>query len=363
MKAIVVGDNLIPADMILSRAGPLRDAGYAVQAFDWMFADRNEMNRRNLNLERYGPETEPPPEGLLDAVQDAEILVVQFSPVPRAVVEAGKMLKAIGVARAGWENINVEAATQRGIAVVHIVGRNANAVAEHTVGLILCEMRNLARSHCALQSGEWISRKIDPLRTFELAGKTLGLVGFGTIGQLVARRLAGFDMRLLVYDPFVPASLVLQAGGKPVSLPALLRQADVVSLHARLAPETEGLIGRAEFAQMKPTAYLVNSARAGLIVQDALVEALQQRRIAGAALDVYWQEPLPADHPLTRLTNVTLTSHLAGTTLDALHNTIDQVIEGVLGVVRQGKIDTLVNPEVIEQAQACPTRLGPGRSI
>jgi len=128
-----------------------------------------------------------------------------------------------------------------------------------------------------------------------------------------------------------------------------LSQADVVSLHARLAPETEGLIGRAEFAQMKPTAYLLNSARAGLIVEDALVEALQQRRIAGAALDVYWQEPLPADHLLTRLTNVTLTSHLAGTTLDALHNTIDLVIEGVLRVLRQGKIDTLVNPEVIEQ--------------
>jgi D-3-phosphoglycerate dehydrogenase len=99
---------------------------------------------------------------------------------------------------------------------------------------------------------------------------------------------------------------------------------------------------------MRPTAYLVNSARAGLIDQDALVEVLQQRRIGGAALDVYWQEPLPADHPLTRLNNVTLTSHLAGTTLDALHNTIDLVIEGVLGFVRQGKIDTVVNPVVLE---------------
>ena len=348
MKAIVVGDNLISSEMILSRAGPLRDAGYAIQSFDWMFADRNEMNRRNLNVEKFGPDAEPPPQCLLEAVREAEILVVQFSPVPRAVVEAGKRLKAIGVARAGWENIDVEAATERGIAVVHIVGRNANAVAEHTVGLILCEMRNLARSHCALQSGVWYARQVDPLLTFELAGKTLGLVGFGTIGQLVARRLAGFDLRLLVYDPFFTESCVRQAGGEPASLSDLLHQSDVISLHARLVPETEGLIGRAELAQMRPTAYLVNSARAGLIDQDALVEALQQRRIGGAALDVYWQEPLPADHPLTRLNNVTLTSHLAGTTLDALHNTIDLVIEGVLGFVRQGKIDTVVNPVVLE---------------
>jgi D-3-phosphoglycerate dehydrogenase len=115
-----------------------------------------------------------------------------------------------------------------------------------------------------------------------------------------------------------------------------------------LVPETEGLIGRAELAQMRPTAYLINSARAGLIVEDALVEALQQQRIAGAALDVYWQEPLPADHPLTRLNNVTLNSHLAGTTLDALHNTIDLVIQGVLGVVRQGTTPLVVNPEVLE---------------
>jgi D-3-phosphoglycerate dehydrogenase len=181
-----------------------------------------------------------------------------------------------------------------------------------------------------------------------LAGKTLGLVGFGTIGQLVARRLAGFDLRLLVHDPFVPAPRVREAGGEAVSLQDLLRQSDVVSLHARLVPETEGLIGWAELAQMRPTAYLINSARAGLIVEDALVEALQQQRIAGAALDVYWQEPLPADHPLTRLNNVTLNSHLAGTTLDALHNTIDLVIEGVLGAVCQNRTLFVVNPEVLE---------------
>ena len=347
MKAIIVGDNWIPSELMLTRCEPLLNAGYEIQRFDWLSTDRNDMSRRNLNVERHGPEAESCPDGLADAARDAEILITHFSPVPRAVVEAGEGLKVIGVARGGWENVAVEAATQRGVPVVHIVGRNANAVAEHTVGLILCEMRNLARSHCALQAGVWINREIDPLGCFELAGKTLGLVGFGAIGQLVARRLVGFEMRLLVHDPFVSASEVQEAGGALVSLEALLRQADVISLHARLQPETEGLIGRRELAMMKPTAYLVNTARAGLIDEQALTEALQEKRIAGAALDVYWQEPLPHDHPLNGLDNVTLSSHLAGTTLDALHNSIDLVIEGVLGYLRQGHSDWVVNPEAL----------------
>jgi D-3-phosphoglycerate dehydrogenase len=260
-------------------------------------------------------------------------------------VEAGNSLKAIGVARGGWENIAVEAATERGVAVVHIVGRNANAVAEHTVGLILSEMRNMARSHCGLQSGVWINREIDPLACFELAGKTLGLVGFGAIGQLVARRLAGFELRTLAYDPFVSPVETRAAGAEPASLDGLLRQSDVVSLHARLSPETEGLIGRHEMALMKPTAYLINTARAGLVDEGALVEALQQKQIAGAALDVYWREPLPADDPLLGLGNVTLTTHLAGTTLEALHNSIDLVIQGVLDYVQHGASGWVVNPE------------------
>jgi D-3-phosphoglycerate dehydrogenase len=177
----------------------------------------------------------------------------------------------------------------------------------------------------------------------------VGLIGFGAIGCLLARRLSGFDVRLLVSDPYVPAGVVQDAGGVLVPLDELLCQSDIVSLHARLSPETQGLIGRRELAQMKPSAYLVNTARAGLIDQDALVEALQNGQIAGAALDVFWQEPLPADSPLLELDNVTLCAHLAGTTLDALHDTIDLVIEGVLAYLQQGRMDRVVNPEAFKR--------------
>jgi D-3-phosphoglycerate dehydrogenase len=347
MKAIIVGDNWISSELMLSRCLPLAEAGYEIQCFDWLAADRNEMARRNLNIEMNGPEAEPGPDGLAQAARDGDILLTHFCPIGRAVVEAGSRLRAIGVARGGWENIAVEAATRRGVAVVHIVGRNANAVAEHTVGLILCEMRNMARSHCALQSGRWINRQIDPLSCFELAGKTLGLVGFGAIGQLVARRLAGFEVRTLAYDPFVPDVDVRAGGAELVMLDDLLRQSDVVSIHARLTPETEGLIGQRELALLKPTAYLVNTARAGLVDEKALVEALRERRIAGAALDVYWREPLPPDDPLLGLDNVTLTTHLAGTTLDALHNSIDLVTCGVLEYLERGSTAWVINPEAL----------------
>ncbi|TEU22069.1 MAG: 3-phosphoglycerate dehydrogenase [Anaerolineales bacterium] len=347
MKAIVVGDNLLPSEKILSRCGPLREAGYEFQAFDWLAPDRNELNRRSLNVERYGPEAEPPPVGLAEAVRDAEILLTHLSPVPRAVVEAGGKLKIIGVTRAGWQHIAVDTATQRGIPVVHIVGRNANAVAEFTLGMILCEMRNIARAHEAMRGGAWYNRMVDPNRCFELGGRTVGLVGFGAVGQVLARQLSGFEVRLLVYDPYVPEATIRAAGGEAVPLEALLRQSDVVSLHARLYPETEGLIGQRELALMKPTAYLVNTARAGLIDQAALVEALQQRRIAGAALDVFWEEPLPSDSALLCLDNMTMTSHVAGTTLDALYYSAELVVEAVMGYLYQGKTDLLINPEVL----------------
>jgi len=351
VKAIIVGDNLIDSRMFLSRCQPLREAGYAIQAFDWLAEDRNDLSRRNLNVEKYGPEAELPPDGLQAAVPEAAILITHFAPLARASIEAGRQLKVIGVARAGWENIDVGTATAQGIPVVHIVGRNANAVAEHTVGLLLAEMRNIARAHWAMKDGEWYNRYVDPHTCFELSGKAVGLVGFGAVGRLVARRLSGFDLRLLVCDPFVAESTVQAAGGELVALADLMRQADIVSLHTRLSPETQGLIGQRELALMKPTAYLVNTARAGLIDEAALLETLQSKRIAGAALDVFWQEPLPPGSPWLELDNVTLCAHLAGTTLDALHNTIDLVIEEVLAYLRQGKVDRIVNPEALDVRQ------------
>jgi D-3-phosphoglycerate dehydrogenase len=221
------------------------------------------------------------------------------------------------VLRGGTENVDVPWATSRGIGVLNTPGRNARAVAECTLGLILSEIRNIARSHAALKAGQWRRDYPNHMAIPELNEKTVGLIGYGEVGRLVARYLAAFGSRIVAYDPYAkgdprPAELV--------DLPTLLRQSDVVSLHARLSDASRGLMGAREFALMKPSAVLVNTARSGLIDEQALVEALAQRRIMGAALDVFDVEPLPADHPLLALDNVTITPHLAGSTIDAFHN-------------------------------------------
>jgi D-3-phosphoglycerate dehydrogenase len=176
-------------------------------------------------------------------------------------------------------------------------------------------------------------------------------VGFGVVGRLLARRLAGFEARLLVFDPYVPDETVREADCEPSSLEELLRRSDIVSLHARLTPETTGLIGKQEMALMKPTAYLINTARAGLIDEEALLTALQERRIAGAALDVFWQEPVPSDSLWLKLDNVTLASHLAGTTRDAFIRSVRLVSQAALDCVNGSNHDWVVNPEVIGQLQ------------
>jgi D-3-phosphoglycerate dehydrogenase len=352
MKAVMIGDYLIPTDLMLSACEPLREAGFEIETLEWETESKEKVDQRRLNVELHGPEAEAYADGADEAVKDAQILIVHFCPVPRSLIEAGSQLKVIGVARAGWENIDIEAATERNIPVIHIVGRNDITVAEFTIGLMLAEMRHIARAHCAISQGEWFEI-IDPLSCFELGGKTIGLIGFGAVGRILARRLAGFEARLLVYDPYVPEEVVREAGCEPSSLEAILEQSDVVSLHARLTSETLGLIGKRELALMKPTAYLINTARAGLIDEDALLEALKERRIAGAALDVLWQEPVPADSPFLELDNVTLVSHLAGTTGDAFIKSVRLVTQAALDCIKAVNHDWVVNPEAIRKGGKC----------
>ncbi len=223
----------------------------------------------------------------------------------------------IGVLRGGTENVDVPFATGRGIAVLNTPGRNARAVAECTMGMILSEIRNIARAHGRLKCGEWRRSFPNSDAIPELYEKTVGLVGFGAVGRLVAGYLAAFGSRVVAYDPYFQGD----AGSVTlVNLETLLGQSDVVSIHARLSDETHHLIGEKELGLMKRSAVLVNTARSGLIDERALVRALRERRIIGAALDVFDTEPLPADHELESLDNVTITPHLAGSTIDAFRN-------------------------------------------
>lgn len=258
-------------------------------------------------------------EEVIPKVVEAEVILTHTAPITRRVVEAAKNLRIIGAARGGPVNINWAACTERGIPVLYAPGRNSGAVAEFTVGLILAESRNIVRAHMSLMTEK---RWRGDLYVYEDVGlelnsATVGLVGLGAIGGKVARILAAFGAKILVYDPYVPEEQIESLGYHVAELDDLLRQSDFISLHTRYTPETEGMIGEREIGLMKKTAYLINTARGELIQHDQLYKALQEKRIAGAALDMFEAEPPPEDSPLFGLTNITATTHLGGASKQA----------------------------------------------
>jgi len=212
---------------------------------------------------------------------------------------------------------------------------------------MLAECRNIARSHLGIVRGTWRKDFVNSPHIPEMSGKTVGLVGFGRVGRVVCRKISGFEVKVLVYDPYVSDDVVLASGAKPVDLLALMQESDFVSLHVRLTQENRGMIGAKELSLMKPTAYFINTARAGLVDERALIDILQKRAIAGAGLDVFHHEPIPADHPLVKLDNVSLTSHLAGTTSEALSRSPILLVEDILRYLRDQGPEFIVNPEVL----------------
>lgn len=321
MKIVGIGDLFIPASYIEKGFAPLREKGHVVKVMDWPLKSFDELQNYNLLVETQGCQALQPPQCVFELCADADVIVTQFCTVTRELVDACPKLKAIGVLRGGIENICSEYAREKGIEVFNAPGRNAEAVSDFTVGMIICEARNIARGHHGILTGRWIRDYSNSGMIPDLPGRTVGLIGCGAIGMKVAKKLSGFDMTLLGYDPFASAECCKEAGIEPVALDELMARADFVSLHARLTAENRHLIDARRLALMKPTAYLINTSRAGLIDEAALVEALRAKKIAGAALDVYEHEPPQPDDPLLALDNVTLTPHMAGGSNDAFFNT------------------------------------------
>lgn len=344
MKVICIGDAMIPGADFTKAAEALGPAERVTA--DWE-TDWPRLQHRRLVVEQQGPGVEPVPEAFR-AHPDAEMVLGLFCPFSAEGMDALPNLRLIGVARAGTENVDLAAATARDIVVLNVLGRNAEAVSDFAVGLMLAEARNIGRAHAAIKSGQW--RKQFPNSAFvpELRGKTVGIVGFGHIGRLVAKKLSGFGVNLLVFDPWVNPADIEAMGARAVDKATLFAEADFITLHARLTPESRHLVGREEIARMKPTAILVNTARSGLVDTDALVEALQEGRIAGAALDVFDVEPIPEGHPLLALDNVTLTSHIAGTTREALTRSPELLVNEVVNLL-EGRKAAVKNPEVLER--------------
>lgn len=314
MKLVGIGDLFIPGEYIASGVKPLEALGVDVTIIDWETDGFQGLQNINLLIEQNGAEAYEVPDYIIEAIGDADIVFTQFCPINKKVIDRCPNLKVVGVFRGGYENVNVAYCTEKGIAVMNTPGRNADSVADFTVGAMICEARNIARGHLGLKNGEWIRTYPNSGIIPDLPGKTVGLIGIGEIGRKVARRLSGFDMNILVYDPYCKNP---PEGVTMVDLPELMAKSDFVSLHARLTESNRHLINADMLALMKPTAYLINTSRAGLVDEDALHEALVSGKIAGAMLDVFELEPPGKDHPLVTLPNVTITPHMAGGSNDA----------------------------------------------
>lgn len=278
-------------------------------------------------IEHKGIDAAPTCEALLENCADKDILVVHVASINKEVIEKAKHLKVAAVLRGGYENADVPLLTEKGVKLINAPWRSANAVADFTVGMMIAENKNIARSHHLLMEGKWCKKYDNQSYIHDMRKMTVGIIGYGYIGQRVRMRLQGFECKVLVHDPYADPKQFADHNVEFVALDELLRQSDVVTLHLRLSEKTEHFIGKDELSKMKSTAYLINTARAGLVDTAALADALRDHMIGGAAIDVYDVEPLPADHPYLRLSNITLTSHLAGTSCDTMMTSVEIGLE------------------------------------
>ncbi len=346
LKAFISGDAMIGGQQFLKAWEKyLAQYGQAM-VFDWE-SDWEKLQYRRLEVEKNGPEIEEPTEEMIRYGKEIDIFMGLFVPVSSKVMEAMPNLRIIGLSRAGLENVNLDEATKRGIVVFNVQGRNAHAVSDYAVGMMLAECRNIARAHHAIKSGNWQKTFVNSDAIPEMTGRTIGLIGFGHIGRLVARKLSGFSVNVLVYDPYTSREAIEQAGCQQAELKDVMEKSDFVSIHARLTEENKNMIGHKELGWMKPTAYLINTGRAGLVDQDALLKALQEKKIMGAALDVFTTEPIEKNSPFLRLDNVTLTTHIAGTTTDALMNSPNLLMEDIARFLAGEEAKFIVNPAVL----------------
>lgn len=317
MIIVGIGDLLIPQQYIKDGFEFMEELGHEVRTIQWELDNYEELQHINLEVETRGSEVIEVPSEIIDAVKDADVIITQFCPMNRKVIDACTNLKAIGVLRGGMENVNLDYAASKDITVFNTPGRNATAVADFTVGMLIAECRNIAKAHINLKNGKWVRDYDNVGMVPDLEEKTVGIIGFGAIGRKVAKRLHGFDMNILAYDPYVTEAPDYV---RMVSLNELVESSMFITLHMRLTEETEHIIDETLLRKMRPDAYLINTARSGLIDEKALYQILLEKKIKGAALDVFDVEPPSSNYPLVTLDNVTITPHLAGGTTDAFLN-------------------------------------------
>lgn len=341
--------------------------------FDKSYLNVLETITKDYEFAGYGVTGEkmPVPE-MKEKIRGIELLISEFEDINQEVIEAADKLKIIVCCRnEAFASIDIEAATKKNIPVLRAGGRNAIAVAEHTIALLMAVSKNISLTDHLLKYTDQLTNvqyddeggkraetmsewSMDPTAPFALYGggpgmygKTFGQIGFGMIGKEVAKRAHALDMNVLVYDPYVSQEQMDYLGAKKVDLDTVMKESDFISVNCNVVPETVGLVSREKIALMKPTAYFVNTARAKVLDYDALYDALAEKKIAGAGLDVYPVEPIPAGNKFLSLRNVVLTPHLAGSARDIVGHQTNIVLADVKRILDGGKPRFICNPEVL----------------
>jgi len=294
--------------------------------------------------------TDLKPDALKEIIKDYDALVVRSATkVTKEVIEAAKKLKVIGRAGVGLDNVDLEAATQKGIIVMNTPAGNTISTAEHTFSMILALSRNIPQANSSTKKGEW---KRSKFMGVELYGKALGVVGFGRIGSEVAKRALSFGMKILAYDPFLSAPVAESIGVEIAELKKVLQESDYITVHTPLTDETRHMISDEEFFLMKKGVRIINCARGGIIDESALLKAIKEGKVAGAAMDVFESEPLSPDSELLKLENVIITPHLGASTEEAQVNVAVEVAEIVRDALLGRGIRNAANYPCLE-AEVC----------
>jgi len=279
-------------------------------------------------MEKEGPEWSEIDSEVLEKVRDVDIILTEWGAISSKVIKAGTKLKLIVTIRSGYENINVQVAHEKGIDVSISPSRLAEPVADMAIALMLSEVRGILRRNLRSNKGAWVEEIYNDESHSALCNLKVGLVGYGGIARAMAKRLIqGFGCEVCAYEKITPPEVLEKDGVEQVELEELCRNCDIISVHARLVPENWHMIGKKQFELMKPNAIFINTARAGLVDEEALILALKKQQIRGAGLDVYEIEPLPLDSPLLQMDNVTLMPHSAGITSDIIKNSLKIIIK------------------------------------
>ena len=284
-------------------------------------------------------------EELKQVIRDVDALIVGIDRITDEVLKHANRLKVIANHGVGFDNIDLEAATKRGIPVVYSPHANADSVADFTLGLIIALLRKIVDAHLATKSGKFRLKKFLGV---ELCNKVIGIIGFGQIGSRVAQRALSFGMKVITYDPYVKEEVLAKFNARKVSLEELLRTSDIVTIHVPLTEKTRNLIGEKELKLMKSGAVLINTARGGIVNENALYKALREGWIAGAAIDVYEKEPPSKDNPLFKLDNIIVTPHIAFFTKEAVRRMDMMIAQDIVNVLQGKKPKNIANPEVLK---------------